>query len=75
MFSGWLFVRYPSFYTFFLQRYDEYFDFARKMGDNIKKVAILFAGQEYFLTFAKLLKHVEITNESLKRENIKERRK
>ena len=23
-----------------------------KMGDNIKKVANLFAGQEYFLTFA-----------------------
>ena len=22
----------PSFYTFFLQRYDEYFDFARKNG-------------------------------------------
>ena len=52
MFSGWLFVRYPSFCKFFLQRYDEYFDFTRKMGDNIKKVAILFAGQEYFLTFA-----------------------
>ena len=52
MFSGWLFMRYPSFCTFFLQRYDEYFDFARKNGDNIKKVANLFAGQEYFLTFA-----------------------
>ncbi len=52
MFSGWLFASHPPFYKFFLQRYDEYFDFARKMGDNIKKVALLFAGQEYFLTFA-----------------------
>ena len=75
MFSGWLFASHPPFCNFFLQRYDEYFDFARKNGDNIKKVANLFAGQEYFLTFAKLLKHVEITNESLKRENIIERRK
>lgn len=52
MFSGWLFASHPPFCNFFLQRYDEYFDFARKNGDNIKKVALLFAGQEYFLTFA-----------------------
>ena len=52
MFSGWPFMRHPPFCKFFLQRYDEYFDFARKNGDNIKKVALLFAGQEYFLTFA-----------------------
>ena len=42
MFSGWPFMRHPPFCKFYLQRYDEYFDFARKMGDNIKKVANLF---------------------------------
>ncbi len=42
MFSGLLFASYSPYYKFYLQRYDEYFDFARKMGDNIKKVANLF---------------------------------
>ena len=37
MFSGWPFMRHPPFYKFFLQRYDEYFDFARKMEDIIKR--------------------------------------
>ena len=47
MFSGWLFASHPPFYKFFLQRYDEYFDFARKNGDNIKKVAILFVISDF----------------------------
>ena len=42
MFSGLLFASYSPYYKFYLQRYDEYFDFARKMEDNIKKVANLF---------------------------------
>ena len=47
MFSGWLFASHPPFYKFFLQRYDEYFDFARKMGDNIKKMANLFVISDF----------------------------
>ena len=47
MFSGLLFASYSPYYKFYLQRYDEYFDFARKMGDNIKKVANLFVISDF----------------------------
>jgi len=43
-----------------LQRYDEYFDFARKMGDNIKKVANLFVISDFCSIFAEAKLHSAI---------------
>ena len=60
MFSGWLFASHPPFYKFFLQRYDEYFDFARKNGDNIKKVANLFVISDFCSIFANAKLHSAI---------------
>ena len=64
MFSGWLFASHPPFYKFFLQRYDEYFDFARKNGDNIKKVANLFVISDFCSIFANAKLHSAILKAS-----------
>jgi len=53
-------VSYSPCYKFYLQRYDEYFDFARKMEDNIKKVANLFVISDFCSIFAEAKLHSAI---------------
>ena len=55
MFSGQLFASYSPYYKFFLQRYDEYFDFARKMEDIIKRWRFFLLSLT-FLVFLTMLK-------------------